>query len=112
MELILSEPNVTRQALIALIGNRTPALKSLPKDELRHWCSTGNKALGYDFDDCHIAHCQLKPIRVNGRWKIEVVGSDSYLSEFLNIVAALYKAGAPVYVKKPERYLTMLDDAE
>lgn len=112
MELILSEPNVTRQALIALIGNRTPEFKSLSKDELRHWCSEASKTLGYDFADCHIGHCQLKPIRVNGRWKIEVVGSDSYLSEFLNIIAVLYKAGAPVQVKKPERYLTMLDDAE
>jgi len=54
----------------------------------------------------------LRPIRVNGYYKIEVSGDETFISEILDIVAILYKSRAPVYVRKPERYLALLDVSE
>ena len=112
MPLIVSEPNVTRQALIALIGKRTPVSKSISEDEVSYWCSVVARTLALNCDSPRIGHCMLRPIRVNGYYKIEVSGDETFISEILDIVAILYKSGAPVYVRKPERYLALLDVSE
>ena len=112
MSISLIDPNVTIQALIALIGNRTPDFQAITEDDIEHWGSIVNQALGLECYGCFIGHCKLQTACIHGRCKLEVVGDNSPVNEFLDIVAVLYKSGAPIYIKSPERYLSMLDSVD
>ena len=153
-------PDVARQALTALIGDRTPTVGKMTIREFCKWyriayyaflgikesaesakmndmefynsrseCCRGifdNYEFDYDsekeyleFAKCHygefgLSRCDIAGVHVApGQWKIRVRGSYSSSTEpILNIVAALYKAGAPLYLYDPARYLAALDETD
>lgn len=157
-KLNIAEPGVARQALIALIGGRTPCVKKMTireyckwyriaynafhghkesEEELRQYsdtefydrhsscCMRAIESNQYDVDSeadylefaqGHYGEIGLSRCCIHGRefapnqWKISVDNSYINLTEkVLDIIAALYKAGAPLYEYNPASYLAILD---
>lgn len=158
-KLSVAEPSVARQALIALIGNRTPTLKKMTIREYCKWyriafnafhhheeteddrrkysdtefydrhstcCPDAINSGGYNIDsekdfiifdqiqhygEIGLTRCNVFARRFGqNQWKIDIQSSYTASTEnVLNMVAALYKAGAPLYLYNPADYLAALD---
>ena len=153
-------PDVARQALTALIGDRTPTVGKMTIREFCKWYRIAYYAFmgteesaesakmsdmefyntrsvccrgvfdNYEFDfdsekdylefakdhysEIGLSRCDIAGVHIApDQWKIGVGGSySSSTGPVLNIVAALYKAGAPLYLYNPVRYLAALDETD
>lgn len=160
-KLSVAEPSLARQALIALIGNRTPTLKKMTIKEYCKWyriafnafhqheetedekrkysdaefydrhstcCRDSIRSGGYDinsekdflkfaqghYGEIGLTRCNVfvKEYGVK-QWKICIDASYTATTEnVLNVLAALYKAGAPLYLYNPGDYLAALDGTD
>lgn len=160
-KLSVAEPSVARQALIALIGNRTPTLKKMTIREYCKWyriafnafhhheetederrkysdtefydrhstcCRDAINSGGYNIDsekdfvefakghygEIGLTRCDLFGKEYGAKqWKIVISASYTVTTEnVLNMLAALYKAGAPLYLHNPADYLAALDGTD
>lgn len=160
-KLRVASPDVARQALIALIGNRTPTTREMTIREFCKWYRIALNAFqgieenvvdsttmtdiefynrnsfcchgildreNFDFDrekdylrfakdhygEIGLTRCDIGGVHLGpGQWKIGVGASYSAsMAQVLNIIAALYKAGAPLYLHDPARYLAALDETD
>ncbi len=157
-KLSVAEPDVARQALIALIGNRTPTLKKMTIREYCKWYRIAYNAFyqhketeeekmkhsdieffnihaqhvihssGYninseedflEFNKGHYGEIGLTRCYVFGKiigpkqWKICIDDNYSATTEnVLNMLAALYKAGAPLTLHNPGVFLAALDGTD
>lgn len=160
-KLQVASPDVARQALIALIGHRTPTIRKMTIREFCKWYRIAFNAFQgieeggadsiamtdmefynrssfcchgifdreeFDFDsekdylrfakdhygEIGLTRCDIGGVRLGpGQWKIGIGASYSaFTGTVLNMLAALYKAGAPLYFNNPARYLAALDGTD